>query len=76
MCVGSNLALQGKCKLTGIFFLTKQVADRLSLETKLVAAAIYTNFRTSIVNDEGIEAIDAYTVHPSSEKLILKFDSV
>lgn len=47
-----------------------------SSETKLVAAAIYSNFRTSIVDDNGIEEIDAYTVHPQSEKLILKFQSV
>ena len=76
MCVGSNLALQGESILTVACLLTMQMADELSLETKLVAAAIYTNFRTSIVNDEGIEAIDAYTVHPTSEKLILKFDTV
>lgn len=76
MCVGSNLALQGEFTLTGTRCSTMQMTDELSLETKLVAAAIYSNFRTSIVNDEGIEAIDAYTVHPSSEKLILKFDTV
>lgn len=46
------------------------------VETKLVAAALYTNFRTTIVDDEGIDAIDAYTVHPTSEKLIVQFHAV
>ncbi|KAJ5219237.1 uncharacterized protein N7498_001336 [Penicillium cinerascens] len=53
------------------------VGSNLALqESKLVAAAVYTNFRTTIVNDEGIEAIDAYTVHPKAEKLILQFHAV
>ena len=43
---------------------------------KLAVAAIYTNFRTTIVDDENIEAIDAYTVNPTGDKLILKFESV
>ncbi|KAL4886761.1 cytochrome P450 [Aspergillus karnatakaensis] len=45
-------------------------------EMKLAVAAIYTNFRTTVVDDEGIEAIDAYTVKPRGEKLILKFKRV
>ncbi|CAI7602830.1 unnamed protein product [Penicillium pancosmium] len=50
------------------------VGSNLALqETKLVVAAIYSNFRTTIVDDDGIEAIDAYTVGPRAEKLILKF---
>ncbi|OOQ88271.1 putative cytochrome P450 monooxygenase [Penicillium brasilianum] len=53
------------------------VGSNLALqETKLVAAAIYSNFRTTIVNDNDIDAIDAYTVHPRGEKLILKFEKV
>lgn len=43
---------------------------------KLAVAAIYTNFRTTIVDDDDIEAIDAYTVKPTGDKLILKFESV
>ncbi|KAL4778953.1 cytochrome P450 [Aspergillus varians] len=51
------------------------VGSNLALqEMKLVAAAIYTNFRTSIVNDDDIEAIDAYTVKPKGEKLVLRFE--
>lgn len=51
-------------------------ADFKSIEMKLVIAAIYTNFRTSIVDDDKIEAIDAYTVKPRGEKLILRFTRV
>lgn len=40
---------------------------------KLITAAIYSNFTTTIVDDEGIEAIDAYTVRPKGNKLILRF---
>ncbi|RMZ79319.1 hypothetical protein DV737_g3471, partial [Chaetothyriales sp. CBS 132003] len=42
-------------------------------ELKLVVAALYSNWETEIVDDEGIEAIDAYTVRPKSGKLILRF---
>lgn len=43
---------------------------------KYVAAAIYTNFTTRIVDDEGIEQTDSYTAQPKSGKLILQFESV
>lgn len=43
---------------------------------KLATAAIYSNYSSSIVDEEGIEAIDAYTVKPTSNKLILKFEHV
>ncbi|KAE8163456.1 cytochrome P450 [Aspergillus tamarii] len=52
------------------------VGSNLALqEIKLVTAAIYTNYKTSIVNDDDIEAIDAYTVKPRGDKLVLKFES-
>jgi hypothetical protein len=43
---------------------------------KLAVAAMYTNFRTTIIDDDNIEAIDAYTVKPTGDKLILKFEYV
>ncbi|KAJ5142724.1 uncharacterized protein N7515_001511 [Penicillium bovifimosum] len=53
------------------------VGSNLALqEMKLAVAAMYTNFRTTIVNDDNIEAIDAYTVKPTGDKLILKFEHV
>lgn len=45
-------------------------------EMKLIVAAIYTNWRTVIVDDEGIEEIDAYTTRPRSNRLILRFHHV
>lgn len=44
-------------------------------EMKLVITSIYTNFRTTIVDDENVEENDAYTVKPRGEKLVLKFQS-
>ncbi|KAN0071469.1 Cytochrome P450 [Elaphomyces granulatus] len=54
----------------------KKLMHEESVEMKLVVAAIYTNFLTTIVDDEGIEATDAYTVKPSGHKLILKFEPI
>ena len=45
-------------------------------EIKLLVAAIYTNWTTEIVNDDGIEEIDAYTTKPKSNRLILRFKHV
>ncbi|OOF97217.1 hypothetical protein ASPCADRAFT_143474 [Aspergillus carbonarius ITEM 5010] len=53
------------------------VGSNLALqEMKLAVAAIYTNYTTTIIDDEDIEAIDAYTVKPRGEKLVLKFEPV
>lgn len=40
---------------------------------KLVIAAIYTSYTTSIVDDTGIEQHDAYTAIPRGEKLMVEF---
>jgi hypothetical protein len=42
----------------------------------LVVAAVYSNFRTHLVDDEGIEQMDGYTVGPRSNKLFLRFERV
>ncbi|KAJ4328704.1 hypothetical protein N0V84_000896 [Fusarium piperis] len=42
-------------------------------EMKIVLAAIYANFRTTVVNDDGIEQEDAYTARPVGEQLVLRF---
>ena len=47
-------------------------ADDLT-EMKLIAAAIYTNYTSHVVDDEGIDQVDAYTAGPKSNKLILQF---
>ena len=43
---------------------------------KLMAAAIYSNFTTHIVDDTGIEQGDGYTGRPKSEQLYLRFEKV
>ena len=43
---------------------------------KTILAAIYTNFRTTIVDDSGIEQSDAYTAPPSGKSLILRFEYI
>lgn len=45
-------------------------------EMKLLVTAIYTNWQTVIVDDEGIEEIDAYTTRPRSNRLILRFQHI
>lgn len=42
-------------------------------EIKLLVSAIYSNWTTEIVDDEGIEEIDAYTTKPTSNRLMLRF---
>jgi hypothetical protein len=43
---------------------------------KIVIATMYTNFETSIVDDEGIEQEDAFLAGPVGEKLVLRFHSL
>jgi hypothetical protein len=43
---------------------------------KLIIAAVYTNFKSHIVNDAGIEQMDGYMGHPKSNKLFLRFEKV
>lgn len=45
-------------------------------EMKLAVAATFTNYTTTVIDDENIEETDAYTVKPKGEKLILKIISV
>lgn len=43
---------------------------------KLVVAALYTNYKTEIVDAEGIEQADVFTAGPVGDKLILRFKLV
>ena len=45
-------------------------------ELRLVAAAIYTNFTTTIIDDTGIEQMDSFVADPKGEKLVVKFQCV
>ncbi|KAJ5084718.1 Cytochrome P450 [Penicillium alfredii] len=76
MCVGSNLALQGMDVEKKLPSFGVAMVLMVKTEMKLAVAAIYTNFRTTIVDDENVEATDAYTVKPRGDKLILKFELV
>ncbi|KAK4496657.1 hypothetical protein PRZ48_012639 [Zasmidium cellare] len=42
-------------------------------ELKLLVAAVYTNFQTEIVCDDGIEQMDGHTVGPRASSLWLRF---
>jgi cytochrome P450 len=53
------------------------VGSNLALqEIKFIVAALYTNFTTHIVDDEGIEQMDVYTAPPKGGKLIVRVESV
>jgi len=41
---------------------------------KVVVAAIYTNYTTYVIDDEGIEQLDAMVASPAREKLVLGFN--
>jgi hypothetical protein len=43
---------------------------------KVVVAAIYTNYTTYVIDDEGIEQVGWMVAHPVGEKLILGFKRV
>ncbi|CAN8097683.1 unnamed protein product [Discula destructiva] len=45
-------------------------------EMKLLAAAVYTNYMTHIVDDTGIEQGDGYTGRPAGEQLWVRFEKV
>ncbi|OTB11170.1 hypothetical protein K445DRAFT_370562 [Daldinia sp. EC12] len=45
-------------------------------DMKLLIAAIYANYTSHIVDDNGIEPTDAYTGHPKSNSLYLRFERV
>jgi hypothetical protein len=67
--------------VSDIFFspferLLRWMANFVGAEMKFIVAAIYTNYRTSIVDDEGIEQEDAYTARPRGCRLILKFEPI
>ncbi|RYP08761.1 hypothetical protein DL764_001672 [Monosporascus ibericus] len=45
-------------------------------EMKLIVGAIYSNYTSHVVDDAGIEPTDAYTGHPASNSLYLRFEKV
>lgn len=45
-------------------------------EMKYIVATIYSNYTTTIVDDTGIEQVDAYTAPPKNDKLIIRLERV
>ena len=70
MCIGNNFAMLGESD-DGV-----NVAELTSAVMKVVVAAIWTNYTTYVIDDEGIEQVDRMVAHPVSEKLILGFKRV
>ncbi|QDS74881.1 hypothetical protein FKW77_003586 [Venturia effusa] len=51
------------------------VGSNLALyQMKFIVAAIYTDFKTTVVDDEGVEQMDLYTAPPKSGKLIIRLE--
>jgi cytochrome P450 len=71
MCIGSNFAMHGE----SVFEKgnCEARADGYQ-EMKLMIAAIYSNFTSHVVDDEGMEnQSDGYTGRPENERLFLRF---
>jgi len=43
---------------------------------KYIIAALYSGYSTTIVDDTGIEQVDAYTAPPTSDKLMIKLQKL
>lgn len=41
---------------------------------KYIVATLYSNYTTTIVDDAGIEQIDAYTAPPKRDKLMVRLE--
>lgn len=83
MCVGSHLAVYRKCwpgRLREYTFASSagsRDADTDPFpEMKYIVAALYSSYSTTIVDDAGIEQMDAYTAPPKSDKLIVKLEKL
>ncbi|KAK7178452.1 cytochrome P450 3A12 [Paraphaeosphaeria sporulosa] len=47
----------------------------VALVMKIVVAAIYTNYTTAIIDDDGMEQADTFLGHPIGEKLVLELSA-
>jgi len=48
----------------------------MRIEIKLVIAAVYTNFESFVVDDEGVEQEDGYLAGPIGNRLMVRFEKV
>jgi hypothetical protein len=77
MCVGSNLAIYRMLITAHLRVIGNRATDlKFAVVMKYIIAAIYTNFTTTLVDDEGIEQRDLYTAPPTGGKLIVKLEAV
>lgn len=79
MCIGSNFAMLGwflflDLAIFDLLYRNKNLKLTIIPEIKLIIAAIYTNFITLVVNDDGVDQMDGYTCGPSAGKLHLRFE--
>lgn len=81
MCIGSNFAMQSKYHTNAscFAFLRDQRQVKLMLTEflvmKFIVAAMYANFETRIVDDEGIEQANGFIAGPKSDRLVLSIHS-
>ena len=81
MCLGSNFAVQGVCSFLVLWLFDGMVvclvgfleANDDGVEMKLVVAAVYTTFRTEIVDGGGMEQADTFVAGPVGGKCVLRF---
>lgn len=74
MCIGSNFAMHGE---SGFASLSVHLSYSEHTEMKLIVAAIYSNYTSHIVDDDGMEnQSDGYTGRPENERLFLRFERV
>jgi Cytochrome P450 len=70
MCIGSHFVILGKCLwIPKGWILMDEVM-------KVVLAAIYCRFRTSVIDDSGMEQRDGFLASPVGDKLILRFEEI
>jgi len=72
MCIGNHLALYSK--LSSVEGMESRAHTHIVM--KIVISTIYTNFETSIIDDQGIEQEDVFLAGPVGEKLVLRFHPV
>jgi hypothetical protein len=72
MCIGSHFAMHGESVPEPCMGKHLQV-----IEMKLIVAAIYSNYISHIIDDDGMEnQSDGYTSRPEKERLFLRFEKV
>jgi hypothetical protein len=45
-------------------------------EMKYIIATLYSSYTTTIVDDSGIEQVDAYTAPPTSDNLVIRLQKL